>query len=261
MDNPPPATLGVEQAWSFLLAARRAGAPAPDAPRNADPDAAQLLAIFRPLLRDGALVIATLGTSIDGRIATDNGHSHYINGAAALMHLHRLRAVVDAVVVGANTVERDNPQLTVRRCSGSSPARVILDPHGRLDLSQRLFRDTSAPTIIVREAAKGAAHGVDTINLPCDADGIAPTALLREFTARGWRRVLIEGGGVTVSRFLAARVVDRLHVAVAPLIIGSGRPGFTLKSIESLTQALRPRVRHFSLGDDVLFDCAFTGDA
>jgi diaminohydroxyphosphoribosylaminopyrimidine deaminase / 5-amino-6-(5-phosphoribosylamino)uracil reductase len=263
--TPTPVALHVEQAWSLLLAARRdAHAPAMQLPAlraRADQDAAQLLEIFLPLLRQGdPFVIATLGVSLDGRIATESGHSHFISSEAALIHLHRLRAFADAVVVGATTVERDDPQLTVRRCLGSSPARVVLDPRGRLDLSQRVFRDAAAPTFIVRGAASGVARGVETIGLPCNADGIAPADLLRAFAARGWRRVLIEGGGVTVSRFVGAGAIDRLHVVVAPLIIGSGRPGFTLKPIATMAQALRPRVRHFPLGDDVLFDCAFTGD-
>ena len=66
--------------------------------------------------------------------------------------------------------------------------------------------------------------------------------------------MLVEGGGITVSRFLRAGVVDRLHVTVAPLLIGSGRPALTLEPIETLDQALRPRCRHFHLGEDILFD-------
>jgi riboflavin biosynthesis pyrimidine reductase len=71
--------------------------------------------------------------------------------------------------------------------------------------------------------------------------------------------VLVEGGGITVSRFLAAGVVDRLHVTVAPLLIGSGRPALTLEPIDTLRQALRPRCRHFHLGDDILFDLDLRG--
>jgi riboflavin-specific deaminase-like protein len=258
----------VDEAWSLLLAARRGPASRPFAAppgRTLDPDAEQLLAIFTPLLRLAAratrpAVLATLGTSMDGRIATANGHSHFVNGTEALAHLHRLRAFADAVVVGANTVAHDDPQLTVRRCAGPSPVRVVIDAHGRLDLSQRVFRETAAPTIVVRADSCGPAQGVETMLLPAAAAGIAPADLRAAFAARGWRLVLVEGGGVTVSRFVAAQAVERLHIAAAPLIIGSGRPAFTLPAIDDLAQALRPRVRHFPLGDDVLFDCAFAAD-
>src|ERR1700733_15114197 len=90
---------------------------------------------FGPLRRsvvDDLVVVGQIGQSIDGRIATVTGHSKYINGPAGLAHLHRLRALVDAVLVGIGTAVADNPQLTVRRVAGPSPARIVLDPRGRL---------------------------------------------------------------------------------------------------------------------------------
>src|SRR4026209_2195925 len=90
---------------------------------------------FGPLRRgsiDGLVVVGQIGQSIDGRIATVTGHSKYINGPAGLAHLHRLRALVDAVLVGIGTAVADDPLLTVRRCAGPSPARIVLDPRGRL---------------------------------------------------------------------------------------------------------------------------------
>ncbi len=91
--------------------------------------------IFGPLrqgLVDDMVVVGQCGQSIDARIATASGHSHYINGAAGLAHLHRLRALVDAVVIGVGTALADDPQLTVRRVAGPNPARVVIDPNGRL---------------------------------------------------------------------------------------------------------------------------------
>ena len=91
--------------------------------------------IFGPLRRglvDDLVVVGQFGQSIDARIATASGHSHYINGAEGLAHLHRLRALVDAVVVGVGTALADDPQLTVRRVAGPNPARVVIDPNGRL---------------------------------------------------------------------------------------------------------------------------------
>ena len=95
----------------------------------------------------------------------------------------------------------------------------------------------------------------DEILLAADPSGeLNLPALLEALGAQGLRRVLVEGGGVTVSRFLQAGTLDRLHVSVAPLIIGSGRPSFTLDPITTLDDALRPDCRHFPLGQDVLFD-------
>jgi riboflavin biosynthesis pyrimidine reductase len=87
-------------------------------------------------------------------------------------------------------------------------------------------------------------------------EGFDPEGILQALRDRGYRRVLVEGGGITVSRFIQAGVVDRLHVTVAPLLIGSGRPALTLPPIDSLDEALRPSCRHFHLGEDVLFDLA-----
>ena len=81
---------------------------------------------------DDLMVVGQIGQSLDGRIATETGHSKYINGPAGLAHLHRLRSLVDGVVIGVGTAIADDPQLTVRRVSGPQPARIIIDPKGRL---------------------------------------------------------------------------------------------------------------------------------
>lgn len=242
-----------------------------------DDNARQLLDLFLPLVAGARpLVIAQLGQSLDGRIATESGASHYINGETARLHLHRLRAIVDAVVVGVGTLNADNPQLTVRHASGANPARVVLDPHNRADPASRIFGDGLAPVwhfvdAAAPVAAAGApAEGAGRIRLAAaGAAGFAPEAVLASLADLGMRRVLIEGGGVTVSRFLAAGVLDRLHVMLAPMLIGSGRPGLVLAPIATLDEALRPRCRVFGCGADYLFDleleragqCTRGGDA
>ena len=84
--------------------------------------------------------------------------------------------------------------------------------------------------------------------------GLDLRALLETLRARGLRRILVEGGGVTVSRFLQAGLLDRLHLTVSPMIIGSGRPSILLDAIATLDEALRPPCRRFTLGEDILFD-------
>jgi riboflavin biosynthesis pyrimidine reductase len=96
--------------------------------------------------------------------------------------------------------------------------------------------------------------GVDVVALPASDGRIAPHDVLAALAARGLRRVLIEGGADTVSRFLTAGCLDRLHVMIAPMILGSGRPGFVLPPIERCDQALRPPMRTFNLDSDTLFD-------
>ncbi|MBY0511856.1 MAG: RibD family protein [Rhodospirillaceae bacterium] len=249
--------------WSAVLNAAASCDAAADLAGNS------LWPLYAPLARiaeDQSFVIGQLGQSLDGRIATPSGHSHYINGPAALVHLHRLRALVDAVVVGVGTVVADNPQLNVRRVTAgkTKPARVILDPHGRMPANAACLAADSGPggarRIVVRCSDKAPAFGagVESITVPAADGAMPPTAILAALRGLGLRRVLIEGGAKTLSRFLAADLLDRLHIMTGPLIIGSGSAGIQLPAIVHLDQALKPAVTTYLLpGGDVLSDCAF----
>jgi diaminohydroxyphosphoribosylaminopyrimidine deaminase/5-amino-6-(5-phosphoribosylamino)uracil reductase len=212
--------------------------------------------IYAPLAR-GPFVLGQLGQSLDGRIATPTGHSRTISGAGGITHLHRLRALADAVVVGIGTVTADDPQLTVRAVPGRNPARVVIDPSGRLNSGARLLADDRAPCIVVQTADRPRPARVTALTLPSVDGGIDPHALVVALAALGLRRLLIEGGGRTVSRFLAAGALTRLHVCVTPVVIGSGPTGLCLPPIARMEEALRPRCRTHLLGEDVLFDITF----
>ena len=217
-------------------------------------------AVFGPLRAgkaDDIVVVGQLGQSLDGRVATPSGHSHYINGPVGLAHLHRLRALVDAVVIGIGTALADDPQLTVRRVSGPQPVRVVIDPSGRLPSSARLFANDEVRRIVLSTSGvrPPLPHGIEIVELPKSGDQIAPSAIVAALAERGLRRILIEGGADTVSRFLAAGCLDRLHLIVAPIVLGSGRVGLALPSIERADQALRVAMHVHRLDDEVLFDC------
>jgi riboflavin-specific deaminase-like protein len=202
------------------------------------------------------VVIAQVGQSLDGRVATETGHSHYINGPEALAHLHRLRALADAVVIGVGTALADNPQLTVRRVSGPHPARVVIDARGRLPAGSRLLASDGVRRVVIAGAARPPLPAdIEVVHLPRIDGQIAPADILSALAERGFRRVLVEGGADTVSRFLTAKCLDRLHVMVAPIILGSGRPSFTLPPIARVEEAVLTPIRLHRLGDDVLFDC------
>ena len=206
--------------------------------------------------RDRPFVVAQLGQSLDGRIATLTGESQWINGDGALDHVHRLRAAVDAVIIGVGTVIADNPRLNVRRVTGRNPARVVIDPSGRAPPASHCLAADGGRRIVVTAQKGNLADDIEVIVLPCENGRLKPASIIAALWNLGLKSILIEGGAHTVSSFLDARAVDRLHVLVAPVILGSGKPGLSLKPIDTLVEALRPATHVHVLADgDVLFDC------
>jgi len=266
------ATTHQEAAWEALLTLRHGDSPAAaylcqndqgywQPAAHLEPALSRFLQLYLPLLQPRekrSLVLAHLGQSLDGRIATDNGVSQTINGPENITHLHRLRALSDAVLVGAGTVHFDNPQLTTRRVRGDNPARVILDPTGRCDPDLGIFTDGAAPTLLCcrHECVQDYPEGVELLPLPTDASGrLSLSALLEALSQRGLVTLFVEGGGVTVSAFLQAEMLDILQLTVAPIIIGSGRPSIRLPTVTDLEHICRPQVTTYPMGDDMLFHC------
>lgn len=224
-------------------------------------DARNLLDLYLPLCGVGpgeGLVVGHLGQSLNGCIATQSGDSCWVTGPENIRHLHRMRALCDAVLVGAETIVRDDPRLTTRLVPGASPVRVVLDPRRRVQADRQVCRDGASSTLILcaaELAAEGVVGQAEVAGVP-ERDGrLDLAAVLALLRTRGLGRVFIEGGGVTVSAFLHAGLLDRLQVTVAPLLIGGGRPGVHLPPAATMGECLRPRCRVFRMGSDLLFDC------
>lgn len=272
------APAGWSALWSAALeivAGRRAGRPAGPWERPAqglDAQGGELFALYEPLVARAPgsppFVIAHLGQSLDGFIATHNGDSRFVTGPQDLDHMHRLRAVCDAVIVGAGTVALDDPLLTTRRVPGSHPTRVVLDPMLRVPATARVLHNRDAPTLWLCDerwhdparARQVAARVVPLPGLVGDDGHFDAHVVRRALVAQGLRVLFVEGGGVTVSRFLAQGLLDRLHLALAPVLIGEGRRGVRLSARSTMADCLRPGVRTVHLGEDVLWDFALTPD-
>lgn len=205
------------------------------------------------------ITVGHLGQSLDGFIATYSGDSQFVTGEENLRHMHRLRALCDAVVVGAGTVAADDPRLTTRHVAGTNPLRVVIDPMARLSPDYQVFQDGAAPTLYVYVkryvSAAPSAGQAEVLGVSDGPNGPNLAELVAHLRGRGCARIFVEGGGVTVSAFLAAGLLDRVQVAVAPMFIGGGRPAFRLPAANLLRECARPGYRVFRMGGDMLFDC------
>ena len=235
---------------------------------SAPPSSHSLLDLYLPICgasRESTLTVGHLGQGLDGYIATRSGDSNYVTGPENILHLHRMRALCDAVLVGTETVATDDPQLTTRRAEGENPVRVILDPQLRLAPKLRVFSDQQAPTLLVCDEAQTVnaskrIAAADVLGIPMKAGRLDLKSLLEALHARGLVLIFVEGGGATVSGFLEVGLLDRLQIAVAPLITGVGRPGIRLAAKQRIDECLHPTHRIFSMGGDVLFDCDLRGE-
>ena len=200
-------------------------------------------------------VLGHLGQSLDGQIAAASGHSANVTGPANIRHLHRLRALADAVLVGAGTAAFDDPRLTTRLVEGPSPVRVVIDSRRRLGDHLGLFRSGPPTLLVCAEAVQDRDRlgRAEVVGVAADARGVRPAAVLEALRARGLGRVFIEGGGQTVSRFLEAGCLDLLEICIAPVVIGPGRPGLVRPPIQTMEQALRLAGPAIAMGEDVLF--------
>ena len=210
-------------------------------------------------------VTVKFAQSLDGRIATATGDSQWISSASSLRFAHKLRSEHDSIMVGVGTVLRDDPRLTVRLVNGPSPLRIVVDSRLRIPLTARVLADGAAHDTLVaatRMAARERARelerlGAEVLLLPASGDQswVDLAELLAELGRRRISTVLVEGGARIVTTLLAARLVDRLVVAIAPKIIGQGTEAVGDLGITRLRDAIAfSTFKTRRLGPDVIFD-------
>jgi diaminohydroxyphosphoribosylaminopyrimidine deaminase / 5-amino-6-(5-phosphoribosylamino)uracil reductase len=235
----------------------RASAPLPEPLR-------EMLDLYAPLCARGRAryALGHLGQSVDGFIAGADRQSSSLNDRANIVHLHRLRALFDVVLVGYNTACADNPRLTTRLVPGDNPVRAIVDLRLGCEPSLGVFNDGLAPTLLIAASdAPPRAYPLTTrvLRLARTYDQARLADVLDVLSAEGLSRAFIEGGGRTVSCALQEGLLSRLHVAVAPVLIGDGVLGLRLSGVHRFADALRPPSRTFQMGRDVLFDFELSG--
>ncbi|NMF84006.1 bifunctional diaminohydroxyphosphoribosylaminopyrimidine deaminase/5-amino-6-(5-phosphoribosylamino)uracil reductase RibD [Nodosilinea sp. P-1105] len=217
-------------------------------------------AFVQRIIHQRPLGILKYAMTLDGKIATTTGHSHWVTGPQARAKVHQLRAICDAVVVGGNTVRYDNPHLTTHGHSAHNPLRVVLSRRLQLPLEANLWLTTTAPTLVLTtpqadsERSKTlTASGVEVIPLPT----LTPATTTQYLYDRGCAQVLWECGGTLAALAIQDGVIDKVWAFVAPKLVGGTQaPGpvgdlniATMTSAKQLSD-----VTWHALGDDLLIE-------
>jgi len=179
-------------------------------------------------------VIAKCGMSLDGYLTRPPGETRWLTSESSRAHAHQLRALVDAIIVGAETIRRDNPRLIVRDGPRrTQPWRVILTKSGRLPRNATIFRDSEKErTVVYRNRSL--------------------RVVLRDLGRREITSVLIEGGGNVLSQALDQRLVDKVQIYIAPIFTGGGVLAFGGNGASSTQQSLRlDSPRYEQIGPDI----------
>src|SRR5436305_6917463 len=179
-------------------------------------------------------VIAKCGMSLDGYLTRPPAETRWLTSESSPSHAHQLRALVDAIIVGGETIRRDNPRLTVRNGPRrTQPWRVILTKSGRLPRNATIFRDSEKErTLVYRNQSL--------------------RAILRDLGRREITSVLFEGGGDVLSQALDQRLIDKVQIYIAPLFTGGGVLAFGGKGAASTQQSLRlESPRYERIGQDI----------
>jgi diaminohydroxyphosphoribosylaminopyrimidine deaminase / 5-amino-6-(5-phosphoribosylamino)uracil reductase len=215
----------------------------------------EILQILIPiLLNNKNFFIGQIGQSLDGKIALNNGKSHYINDKLSIFYLHCLRSISQAVVVGVNTIIKDNPQLTTRMIKGPNPVRVIIDPSLKLNNNYKIFKDGLSNIIFTHSPIQKKFKNTTIYKLQKKDFTLQ---IYKKLQLLNFSSVLIEGGATTLSKFIDNKLIDIMQFIISPMIIGSGINSLNLKPISNLDNALRPKNKIYRFGKEIIVSLNF----
>ena len=206
------------------------------------------------LLKNNNNFIGQIGQSLDGKIALNNGSSHYINEKESITYLHCLRSISDGVLVGINTIIKYNPLLTTRKIKGPNPIRLIIDPTLKLTNKYKIFKDDNKNIIFTNSSKEKKFINTNIVKFPKKNftkniyDYLKKTSL---------QTILIEGGPTTLSHFIGLKLLNYMQFIISPTIIGSGIDSVRLKPISDLKNALRAKNTICKLGKEIIVTLDF----
>jgi diaminohydroxyphosphoribosylaminopyrimidine deaminase / 5-amino-6-(5-phosphoribosylamino)uracil reductase len=202
--------------------------------------------------------------TLDGRIATATGNSQWISSETSLKFAHRLRAEHDAILVGRGTMDKDDPELTVRLVRGRNPLRVIVDSKLKISDKSKIFRNISSAPILIATLKRDSdpkfmrfvSYGVEVISVKADKNGTVDLKKLFKILAeRKISSILIEGGSQIITSVLKNNLANRLVTVIAPKIIGKGIEAVGDLNIRNLESAKILSVQKIlKCGNDIIID-------
>ena len=198
--------------------------------------------------------IGQIGQSLDGKIALLNGNSHYINDKNSISYLHSLRSICDAVVVGVNTIRKDDPLLTTRAIEGPNPQRIIIDPSLKLTNKYKVFKDGMPNIIFTHSKLNKKFNNTQIYKLP---ERNFTNLIYQNINRLGYKFVLVEGGSKTISKFLENGLLNIMQFIIAPTIIGSGINSINIEPITNLKNVIRTKNNIYKFGKEIIVSLEF----
>jgi diaminohydroxyphosphoribosylaminopyrimidine deaminase/5-amino-6-(5-phosphoribosylamino)uracil reductase len=202
--------------------------------------------------------------TLDGKISTPQGGSPYISSPESLKLAHKLRATHDAILVGVNTVIKDNPELTTRLVKGRNPVRVVLDSHLRIPLDSKVLMNQSAAKTLIAATPSAPKEklaalkkmGIEVLTLPPDSTGrVDLKALLKTLAQRQISSVLVEGGAEVITSFLRLALADKIIAIIAPRLMGAGTDAVGKLNIIYISQTLKLNfTKVYRSGEDIVVE-------
>lgn len=210
-------------------------------------------------------VALKIAQSLDGKISQATKAQRWITNQASRGLVHLLRSHYDAVLVGAGTVLKDNPRLTVRNVQGRNPIRVVIDGNLRTDTDANVFSPTETKTILFTSNKSSKAcrmkelalleKGIEVIKLKTQPDEIIPLKdILRELAHRGVASLLVEGGAKIFSSFIEQKIADKLYVFIGPKIFGKGLNAFEYLTARNAKHIQLKDISVINIDDDLLIE-------
>ena len=223
--------------------------------KNIDLILRQCCEIIIPLLlKNNCNFIGQIGQSLDGKIALNNGNSHYINERESIIYLHCLRSISDGVLVGVNTIIKDDPFLTTRKIMGANPIRLIIDPSLKLTNKYNIFKDNNKNIIFTNSSKRKKLNNTTILKFPKKNFTLSISKYLRTTSLK---TILIEGGPTTLSHFIEHKLINYMQFIISPTIIGSGIDSLKLKPITNLKNAIRVKNTINKLGKEIIVTLDF----